>query len=1069
MSASVIGITAFLVNNNEPAANTQQAALSPEFSKDLAKSPAYQLKMQYQEQSAYKMSDARKKEKALNKNRELEWFNNLRRNVNTGEQEVGDLLKARTAYESKLQANNNNTRQNILDLNWEEMGPDNVGGRTRAILIDNENSNKMFALSVTGGLFVSNDAGASWAPHPVNEQNYYLGGSAMVQASNGDIYFGTGESYVVVGPLDFEGHIGGGLFRSTDRGETFELLPATVPSPLNEVNEPWAYVNELASDPTNPNKIWASIGKENGPGGLYFSNDKGDTWEAITALEGILTSDNGRFSDEVVVTNNGVIHATIDEQYYRSGNNGNSFQLVDDQSGFPSGNQYERIEFAFSPENNNYVYAILCTQNSTTLGVYRSTNSGLDWEPYSPINSPTFNPLGTQGDYDICIAVDPSNKDRVVVGGQLELWMGGLSQGVGWNLVAFWQPNTPDNPYYVHADMHDIVFDPQDPSKMFVGTDGGVFYTANSSTQFPTFSDRNKGYATVQYYNIDVNQYGEMIGGAQDNGTTFIDGRGNTQFFGDRVAGGDGGYVALSQINNQAQYFESQFANIRFSSNKGGSGTCALDCFMDGNPADCQPGTSPPFIATFDMWEDPRSNASFVEPIGDSSFYDASLSGVFLDKNTNTELTFAFSGTPDSILNDTSGTYEFLRYESTEPIDSFVIATSDSVRCPIEQPFCSKRDDVVLLLDSVTYTDSTNGNCVVTYQRFQRNKEKIKREAILILGLGGGSINITPNPLDFSNGPRWFRLNPGGGGTITAIGYSKNAEPTYVGTSNGQVWRIDGITTADYSGCEVAANCVREDRIGADGLTATRVFRSTGRYVAGLGVNPNNPGDVVIALAQYGESDHVYRTTTADTDAGVANSIGTFQNITGDLPDMPVYDAVIDAYDDNNIVIGTELGTWATDAGNTTSPTWTPVNTGMASVATLTVRQQPLYEDGCNLIYAGTYGRGIFRTSSLTPASCETEPFLNVGVQQPRELTGLNIYPNPVVDQAYVEVELKETSNVKVNVYDIMGRLAKSYDLGTQAAGNQKYTIDMRGLNSGNYLVNLQTKNGVATRQVFVR
>jgi len=81
-----------------------------------------------------------------------------------------------------------------LGLNWEQQGPDNVGGRTRAILIDKNNANIVYAGSVTGGLFVSKDASLSWTP--VSGMQGLLGQnlaiSCITQTDNGRIFFGTG-------------------------------------------------------------------------------------------------------------------------------------------------------------------------------------------------------------------------------------------------------------------------------------------------------------------------------------------------------------------------------------------------------------------------------------------------------------------------------------------------------------------------------------------------------------------------------------------------------------------------------------------------------------------------------------------------------------------------------------------------------------------------------------------------------------------------------------------------------------------------------------------------------------
>src|ERR1019366_221343 len=59
-------------------------------------------------------------------------------------------------------------------LQWTEMGPDNIGGRSRAIIIDKDSNNVVYAAGVTGGLFKSNDAGATWKKvgnNPVLNEN----------------------------------------------------------------------------------------------------------------------------------------------------------------------------------------------------------------------------------------------------------------------------------------------------------------------------------------------------------------------------------------------------------------------------------------------------------------------------------------------------------------------------------------------------------------------------------------------------------------------------------------------------------------------------------------------------------------------------------------------------------------------------------------------------------------------------------------------------------------------------------------------------------------------------------
>ena len=118
----------------------------------------------------------------------LEYLSLMRGNSETGQVEVGDVLKARKKADIMKAAKSGSSL-----LEWEFLGPNNIGGRTRSILINKNNTNHLLAGSVSGGLWFSNDGGLNWAEHPLNESSPCLAVSCMTQAPNGDIYLGTGE------------------------------------------------------------------------------------------------------------------------------------------------------------------------------------------------------------------------------------------------------------------------------------------------------------------------------------------------------------------------------------------------------------------------------------------------------------------------------------------------------------------------------------------------------------------------------------------------------------------------------------------------------------------------------------------------------------------------------------------------------------------------------------------------------------------------------------------------------------------------------------------------------------
>ncbi len=89
----------------------------------------------------------------------------FRADVNTGEIDYRDVLQARERVEFL------SAKRSSLGLEWAERGPDNVGGRTRALMVDklDTTGNTVYAGSVSGGIFKSTNGCATWAP--INDQS----------------------------------------------------------------------------------------------------------------------------------------------------------------------------------------------------------------------------------------------------------------------------------------------------------------------------------------------------------------------------------------------------------------------------------------------------------------------------------------------------------------------------------------------------------------------------------------------------------------------------------------------------------------------------------------------------------------------------------------------------------------------------------------------------------------------------------------------------------------------------------------------------------------------------------
>src|SRR5205085_9368454 len=108
---------------------------------------------------------------------------------------------------------------------WQSLGPGNVGGRTRALIVDPVTPNTMYAAGVAGGVWKSTNAGASWTPLNDFMANIAVTCLAFEPGNSSVIYAGTGEGF-----FNGDATRGAGIFKSTDSGATWTRLASTITS-----------------------------------------------------------------------------------------------------------------------------------------------------------------------------------------------------------------------------------------------------------------------------------------------------------------------------------------------------------------------------------------------------------------------------------------------------------------------------------------------------------------------------------------------------------------------------------------------------------------------------------------------------------------------------------------------------------------------------------------------------------------------------------------------------------------------------------------------------------------------
>lgn len=436
-------------------------------------------------------------------------------------------------------------RSAIPGVRWTERGPNNVGGRTRALMFDpNDDENKkVWAGSVNGGLWYNKDITAAahkWQQSSEIITNLAISTIAYDPSNTQLFYLGTGQGYT--------GRIRGeGIWKSSDGGNSWDQLLSTTS---------FLFVQKIVVD--SEGTIFAST-----LDGLMRSTDGGTIWS---------TTLSGRAAD-LEIASNGDMYATLGVRstgsIFKSTNQGISWTNIT-----PTGD-VGRIEIATAPSNPQVVYAVSqgFSNGFSDVGYFKkSTDGGDTWQDIAiPIYLEQDCTFGTnhftrgQAFFNLILKVNPENEGIVLAGG-IDVHRtndGGLT----WEPVSYWTGSGCDD--YVHADQHEIVFRPNHPDEAIFGNDGGVFHSADvTSAANPTFNARNSGYITALQYSVAmVNEVNSdvMFSGLQDNGTLAyaLPGVNATT----EISGGDGGFTFVDQDDSNFVIVSSTNANYLLSTN----------------------------------------------------------------------------------------------------------------------------------------------------------------------------------------------------------------------------------------------------------------------------------------------------------------------------------------------------------------------------------------------------------------------------------------------------------------------------------------------------------------------
>ncbi len=304
---------------------------------------------------------------------------------------------------------------------FSQVGPYNVGGRTRALAMDVLNPKMMLAGGVSGGVWRTTDAGATWALVS-NKDELHNVNTIWQNPRDGrtnEWYYGTGEAWGNSARI-----AGNGLWKSTDNGMTWRHLTGTATDRVPAAHS-FAYAWRVVTSPSDA--IYVATARA----GIQRSTDGGATWIATL-------SSNSYFSD-LVVTEGGVLFAALSTFTGATGQTAARSGVFRSEDGvtwtdvsppdIPAG--VSRGVIGLVPGTENFFY-IAETPGEGTLSVFRLSSGdremwhsfwkyeGGAWDNRSE-NIPLFGGRNgdfySQGGYDLVVRVSPHDTNLVIMGG----------------------------------------------------------------------------------------------------------------------------------------------------------------------------------------------------------------------------------------------------------------------------------------------------------------------------------------------------------------------------------------------------------------------------------------------------------------------------------------------------------------------------------------------------------------------------------------------------------------------------------------------------------------------------
>ena len=916
-----------------------------------------------------------------------------------------------------------NDRRDDNSIYWHSVGPSNMGGRITSVIFDDQTGNHIYIGSMGGGVFYSWNNGITW--HQVGQD---LMVSCLAQGSDGTIYVGTGDGGSAVnynGMADFgyeTSFIGSGLYMI--KNKEMSAVPSTTPENLNEVNE-WSFINDIA---VLDDKV--IVGTETGLRYASVSQlgNASATWNYAKTngedLMGVVSSIRIALDNTIMAVVDGALYmGSLDAMVCHSAE-----EAVENEAGMIETIEIApgMLDIAVAPSDPNVMYASIIAADGNHTSVLLSENHGDTWRVILPkVTASAGHQLYEgKGLFNHGLTVDPVNPYCLYVTGY-NLWRmdRSTSDPNGYYLVVKQSDGDNDiifNDTYLHSGVNAMTFNPRDSKTAYVATDGGIFKAQINASVYPTFANCNRGDVTARCLSVAPSgTINRVVGGLLDHGPILIEGA--------DVANHNGYAVPLYPSNNPATYGNFSDADH--------GGSCVVSTI---NPDMFVLVRKDGAIQRTETANADHDESNFLGQSGQPTFsYTGYRMPIALWENYDDQVS------PDSV---------WFKCKKNQKAGDIVKCFSGTANYPFDfvLPFDMQfNPDSPLLSDSILVKDPISTKFYVA---------------------DNSSVYYTMDALKFNKKTAWYKIATTGG-TSSCIATSIDGDEVVVGTRNGRLVRITNML-----GAYDAATSTSTDSVNYAPVVTTIELPVDGRGVSSIALSSDKK-KLVVTLSGYGNDTYVLYSNNFDA------AEPTFTSKQGDLPLMPVYSSIYEMTT-GDVLIGTEHGVYKTDnIGGT--PEWVRAGINMGDVPVMDLKQQTIYKEGQfvpmivdtvtvmvpfagtnnhGVIYAATYGKGIFRCETYRQHSGTSVSETPAVAQSKVEL-----YPNPVRSAATVRFDLDQNTMVSYQVYDMTGRLVRAENLGTLTEGKHEINVSMDDMATGAYLLRLNAGKNTTSVKFMVQ